>query len=46
MTRLHIKLPDDLHRRLKSAAALEGKTMTTFVIDALRTAVSASEAAR
>jgi predicted HicB family RNase H-like nuclease len=39
VARIHYEIPDDLHRRAKSAAALEGKTLKEFVIDAISSAV-------
>jgi hypothetical protein len=32
---LNIKIPDDLHRRAKAAAALKGQSLTEYVIAAL-----------
>jgi len=36
VARIHIVLPDDLHRQVKSAAALDGVTLKDYVIEALR----------
>ncbi len=38
VARIHYEIPDDLHRKAKSTAALEGKTLKQFVIDALEAA--------
>ncbi len=38
VARIHYEIPDDLHRQAKSAAALEGKSLKQFVIDALEAA--------
>ncbi len=35
VARIHYEIPDDLHRRAKSAAALEGKTLKAFLEEAL-----------
>lgn len=42
MARIHYEIPDDLHRRAKSAAALQGLTLKEFVIAALDVAVSSA----
>jgi predicted HicB family RNase H-like nuclease len=39
VARVHYEIPDDLHRRAKSAAALQGLTLREFVIRALADAV-------
>jgi predicted HicB family RNase H-like nuclease len=39
MARIHYEVPDDLHRKAKSAAALQGITLKDFVIAALEQAV-------
>ena len=39
MARIHYEIDDDLHRRVKSAAALEGVTLKQFIVDALRAKV-------
>lgn len=44
MPRLHIELPDDLHRRAKAAAAMQGVTLKTFVTTAIDLALAAQEA--
>lgn len=38
VARVHYEIPDDLHRRVKAAAALEGKTLKDFLIEALEAA--------
>jgi predicted HicB family RNase H-like nuclease len=35
VARIHYEIPDDLHRRAKSAAALEGVTLKEFLVRAL-----------
>ena len=39
MARIHYEVPDDLHRKAKSAAALQGITLKEFVLVALEQAV-------
>lgn len=36
MKNVHLKLPDDLHRRLKSRAALDDKTVVEAGIEAVK----------
>lgn len=43
VARIHYEIPDDLHRQVKSAAALEGKTLKQYVIDALAAAVDRAQ---
>lgn len=43
MARVHYIIPDDLHRRAKSAAALEGVTLRQFLTDALAAATDRAE---
>jgi uncharacterized protein (DUF1778 family) len=43
VARIHIVIPDDLHRRAKSAAALNGQTLKDFLTDALDVATRAAE---
>ena len=43
--RLHIELPDNLHRRAKVAAAQRGVTLKAFVIEALERLADEQEAA-
>jgi predicted HicB family RNase H-like nuclease len=42
VARIHYEIDDDLHRRAKSAAALQGITLKEFLERALEAAVSAS----
>jgi predicted HicB family RNase H-like nuclease len=46
MTRVHVEIPDDLHRKAKAAAALEGVTLKDFVIKALEVAVEPAKTQR
>ena len=39
LARIHYEIPDDLHRRVKAAAAMKGQTLMDFVIAALAAAV-------
>lgn len=39
VARIHIEVPDDLHRRAKAAAAMQGVTLKDFVIRALEGAI-------
>ena len=39
VARIHIEVPDDLHRRAKAAAAMQGVTLKDFVIQALEDAI-------
>ncbi len=41
VARIHYEIPDDLHRRAKSAAALRGVTLKDYVIEALEQATKA-----
>ncbi len=43
---INYDIPDDLHRRAKSAAALKGMTLKDFVVAALDEAVRKAEGAR
>ncbi len=43
VARIHYEIPDDLHRQAKSAAALQGKTLKQFLIDALEAAAKAQQ---
>ena len=38
MAVLHYDIPDELHRKAKSAAALKGQTLKAFLIEALEKA--------
>jgi len=42
--RIHYEIPDDVHRRAKVAAAVQGVTLKQFLIAALARAVEATEA--
>lgn len=46
MALIHYDVPDDVHRRAKSAAALQGITLKDFVISALEEAVKRQEKGR
>lgn len=46
MARVHYEIPDDLHRRIKSTAALKGQTLKEFLIEALEEAAVADEKQR
>jgi len=46
MARVHYEIPDDLHRRVKAAAALKGETLKDFLIAALEAAAKVDEKAR
>jgi predicted HicB family RNase H-like nuclease len=39
MANINVTVPDDLHRQVKAAAALEGKSLKDYVIEALAAAV-------
>ncbi len=39
IARIHYEIPDDLHRRVKAAAAMNGQTLKDFLIEALERAV-------
>ena len=39
VARIHIEVPDDVHRRAKAAAAMRGLTLKEFVIQALEEAI-------
>lgn len=46
MARIHYEIDDDLHRRAKSAAALQGKTLKLFLEEALEEATKAAARGR
>lgn len=46
VARIHYEIPDDLHRKAKSAAALNGQTLKDFLEVALTEAVRKAEKAR
>lgn len=39
IARIHYEIPDDLHRRVKAAAAMRGQTLKDFLIVALEAAL-------
>lgn len=43
--RTTIRLPDDLYKRVRATAAIEGTTVTSFIDDALRQALARREQA-
>lgn len=43
VARIHYEIPDDLHRKAKSAAALKGITLKDFVVAALEQATKTAE---
>ena len=43
---IHYEIPEDLHRRAKAAAAMEGCTLKDFVVEALEAAVEKDEKKR
>lgn len=43
VARIHYEIPDDLHRRAKSAAALAGVTLKDWLVDAIEKAVEVAE---
>lgn len=45
VARIHIEVPEDLHRRAKAAAAMQGVTLKDFVIRALEEAINDDAAA-
>lgn len=44
MVRVNINIPDDLHRRVKSHASLDGKTVRDYVIESLKTKIGDTDA--
>lgn len=46
MAQLNMPIPDDLHRRVKSAAALRGVSLKDFVIAALEDATKKAKGSR
>ena len=42
--RINYEIPDDLHHRAKALAALEGRTLREFIVEALTEAVARREA--
>jgi hypothetical protein len=43
VARIHYDIPDDLHRRAKAAAALEGLTLKDWLISVMIRAVEAGQ---
>ncbi len=43
VARIHYEIPDDLHRRVKVAAAQQGITLKQFLLDALEAAAEKAE---
>jgi predicted HicB family RNase H-like nuclease len=43
MARIHYEIPDDLHRKAKAAAAMNGQTLKDFLTDALAAAVAKAD---
>ncbi|MBS3098265.1 hypothetical protein J4209_05715 [Candidatus Woesearchaeota archaeon] len=43
MTRINIELDDELHKKVRLNALLKGKTLITYIQDALREAVKEDE---
>lgn len=41
VARIHYEIPDELHRRVKAAAAMKGQTLNDFIIDAIERAAVA-----
>lgn len=46
VARIHYEIPDEVHRQAKSAAALQGKTLKQFVIEALEAAAAQQKSKR
>ena len=46
VTVLHYDIPEDLHRRVKSTAAIRGQTLKDFLIAALERALADDEPPR
>ena len=46
VARIHYEIDDDLHRRVKAAAAMRGLTLKAFIIEALQRAIEDDEADR
>lgn len=45
VARVHYEIPDDLHRKAKASAAMQGLTLREFVIQALSDAVAKADRA-
>ena len=41
VARIHYEIPDDLHRRVKAAAAMRGMTLKDYLVEILSRAVEA-----
>lgn len=46
VARVHYEIPDDVHNRAKAAAALQGKTLKDFLVEALEAAIEKDEKKR
>jgi uncharacterized protein (DUF1778 family) len=46
VARIHYEIPDDLHRRIKAAAAMKGQTLKDFLIAALERAADDADRKR
>jgi predicted HicB family RNase H-like nuclease len=46
IARVHYEIDDTLHRRAKSAAAMQGITLREFIVQALQNAVEKAEQER
>lgn len=46
VTKVYYELPNDLHRRAKVAAAMEGRSLKDYLIAALTAAVDKTESAQ
>jgi hypothetical protein len=46
VARVHYEIDDDLHRKAKAAASLEGQTLRVFLVRALQAAVERVERER
>jgi predicted HicB family RNase H-like nuclease len=44
IARIHYEIPEELHRRVKAAAAMNGQTLKDFIIAALERAVDEPKA--
>jgi predicted DNA binding CopG/RHH family protein len=46
VARIHYEIPDDLHRRVKAAAAMRGMTLKDYIVEVLNQAVAADAGER
>jgi predicted HicB family RNase H-like nuclease len=46
VARIHYEIPDDLHRRVKAAAAMRGMTLKDYIVEVLSQAVEADARGR